>query len=77
MVTLPDEVREHLQLKAGDRVEYLIKPSGNVELRPASTESLFGILHRPGMRAVSIEEMKEGIARFHAEENERIRKGGV
>ena len=44
---------------------------------PASTsvERLFGILHRPGMRPVSIEEMNEGIGQFHAAEDARIRKG--
>jgi hypothetical protein len=40
-----------------------------------SVERLFGILHRPGMRPVSIKEMNEGIGQFHAAEDARIRKG--
>lgn len=40
-----------------------------------SLERSFGILHRPGMRPVSVREMDEAIGRFHAEEDARIRKG--
>ena len=38
-------------------------------------EDLFGILHRPGIRPASVEDMNEGIGRFHAEEDKRIRQG--
>lgn len=77
-MTLPDEVREHLELKAGDQVEYLIEAGGKVELRPlsGSIKEAFGILHRPGMRPVTVEEMNEAIGRHLAEDDERIRKGG-
>ncbi len=76
-IRLPEEVREHLHLAAGDRVEFLIDCTGKVELRPVAVpiQSLFGILHQPGMRAVSVEEMNEGVAQFHAAENERILRG--
>jgi len=37
-------------------------------------ERSFGILHRPGMRPVSVGEMDEAIGRFHAEEDVRIHK---
>lgn len=76
-ITLPKEVRDHFHLQEGDRVEFLIEPEGRVELRPVSVSimSLYGILHRPGMRPVSIEEMDEAVGRYLAEEDERIRKG--
>jgi len=47
----------------------------SAETTCASVERLFGVLHRPGMRPVSLKEMDEGIGRFHAEEEARIRKG--
>ena len=76
-ITLPREVREHLHLSEGDRVEFLIEPEGGVRLRPltGSVRNLFGILHRPGMRALSVEEMDEAIGRHLAEDNERILRG--
>ena len=45
--------------------------------RPSSSsvKSLFGILHRPGMHPVSVEEMDEAIGRHLAEDDERIQKG--
>ena len=75
-VTVPKEVRTHLNLHDGDRLEFLIDAEGKVVLVPVagSYRKAFGMLHQPGMRAVSVEEMNEGIARFHAEENERILK---
>lgn len=78
-ITLPREVREHLHLSEGDRVEFLIDPKDGVRLRPMtrSVKELFGLLHRPDMRPASIEEIDEAIGRFHVEENERILRGGL
>ena len=76
-ITLPKEVREHLHVHEGDRVEFVIDDQGKVEMRPlsGSIQSLFGLLLQPGTRAVSVQEMNEAIGRFHAEENQRILKG--
>jgi antitoxin PrlF len=78
-ITVPREIREHLHLAAGDRVEFLIDPENGIRLRPLtrSVKELAGILHQPGMRPLSIREMDEAIARFHVEENERILRGGL
>jgi len=76
-ITVPKEVRDHLHLKEGDRVEFLIEAGGKVELRPvpSSILGLCGVLHRPGMRPASIEEMDEAVGRYLAEDDQRIRKG--
>lgn len=76
-ITLPREVRESLHLAEGDRVEFRIYSEGDVRLHPltGSVKKLSGILHRPGMRPVTLAEMEEGIERFHAEENARILRG--
>jgi antitoxin PrlF len=75
-ITLPKEVRERFDLKAGDQVEFLIEP-GRVELRPVSGSimSLFGILRRPGTQPTSVEAMDEAVGSHLAAEDERIRKG--
>ena len=74
---LPEEVRNHLHLQAGDRVEFVLEPRGRVEVRPVSRSfrSVAGMLHRPGMTPVTVEEMDEGIGRHLAEDDERIKKG--
>jgi len=78
-ITLPREVREYLHLSEGDRVEFLIDPADGIRLRPmtGSVKDLFGMLHQPGMRPLSVKEIDKAIGRYHAEENERIRKGDL
>ncbi|MGB8267623.1 MAG: AbrB/MazE/SpoVT family DNA-binding domain-containing protein [Candidatus Velthaea sp.] len=60
--TIPKAIREHLGLKAGDRVKFFVHPDGSVVLlpkRPAST--LRGIIKAP-QRAVGIAVMREAAA---------------
>ncbi|GGH04524.1 AbrB/MazE/SpoVT family DNA-binding domain-containing protein [Silvibacterium dinghuense] len=64
-ITVPAKVREELGLKAGDRLEFVRNQrTGRYEIIPAtiSVRSLEGMLHRPGRKPVSIEEMNEAIA---------------
>jgi len=77
-ITLPKPVREHLGIHEGDRVDFMIRDDGSVAVRSlkGSIHRLAGLLARPGLKAPTIEEMKESIARFHAEDNERIRRQG-
>ncbi|MBI5075886.1 MAG: type II toxin-antitoxin system PrlF family antitoxin [Nitrospirae bacterium] len=65
--TIPKNIREHLKLHAGDRLDFIIEESGKVSVRPATSDvtELEGILHRPGMKAVSIEEMSRAIKSRH------------
>jgi bifunctional DNA-binding transcriptional regulator/antitoxin component of YhaV-PrlF toxin-antitoxin module len=75
-VKLPQEILDHLHLKGGDHVEFLIDAAGKVEMRPApGIQDSFGILHRPGMPVLSVEEIDEAIGRYLAEDDERIQKG--
>lgn len=62
--TVPKEIREHLRLRAGDRIEFLIEEDGRVVLVPATYDAaeLAGMLPRP-KRPVSIEEMRTVIRR--------------
>lgn len=60
--TIPKAIREHLGLKAGDRVKFFVHPDGSVVLLPKiSASALRGIVEAPG-QAVGIDEMNEAIA---------------
>lgn len=61
--TIPKKIREHLHLKPGDKIDFVIENSGRVVLEPATLDvkELEGILHRPGAKAVSTEEMKAAV----------------
>ena len=63
--TIPIKVREHLDVGAGDRLDFVIRPDGTVELRAGTTKlsALRGILHREGMRPVSVSQMNAAVRR--------------
>lgn len=70
-MTLKKPLLAHLGVQPGQRIASELKPDGGVELRAAPTgkiSDVFGILKRPGQRAVTIEEMNEIIARGWAGE---------
>jgi AbrB family looped-hinge helix DNA binding protein len=63
-ITLPEEIREHLKLVSGSRVEFVIDEEGQVKIFPLNValETLSGILHRPGIQAATLEDMDIAIA---------------
>jgi len=63
-VTIPAEVRTHLGLSTGDRIEFIFnEQTGRYEVVPAtcSVTALKGIIRMPA-KPVSIEEVIEAIA---------------
>lgn len=77
-ITVPKEVRAHLRLAAGDRLEFLIADDGSVRLQPVSgsVRRLMGMFRREGAPAQTLDQMEEAISRFVAEDQERIRTAG-
>jgi len=70
-VTLKKSVLHHLGVQAGDTVTIEAQPNGTIALRRAPTghiSDVFGMLHRPGQRVISIEEMNDIIAKGWAGE---------
>ena len=62
-LVLPKQIREQLNLRAGDRVDLQIEDDEKIVLRPLrkSLADLEGFLPKP-RRAVSLEEMEETIS---------------
>ena len=60
--TIPKEIRDHLHLKPGDRVEFVTDEDGRVVVLPATVDAaeLAGIL-KPPSRPVTLEEMTQAI----------------
>lgn len=63
--TIPKTIRNHLNLHPGDQIDFVIEDDGKVMLEPATLDvkELEGILHKPGMKAVTVKEMKAAIKR--------------
>lgn len=61
--TIPKEVREKLNLRPGDKINFTVESDGRVYIQPLNVdvEELSGILHKPGRKVVSIEEMNQVI----------------
>jgi antitoxin PrlF len=62
-ITLPKKVRDHLRVRTGDAVDFVISADGEIRVRAgnADVSALRGLLHRPGRRPVSVERMNEVI----------------
>ena len=61
--TIPKEVREFLNLNAGDKLDFVIGADGQVVLRPATVDvrDLKGLLKRTGRKPVTIVEMNAAV----------------
>jgi antitoxin PrlF len=74
-VTIPKEVRDALRIVAGDRVSFIVREDGVVELRPETVDlhDLYGMLKRRGKR-VSVEAMNEHVAESASEAYAKSRR---
>ena len=63
--TIPKQVREHLKIGPGDKLDFVIESEGRVVIRPAKLDvrELKGLLKRHDGKILSIEEMNAAIAR--------------
>ncbi|MBI1747663.1 MAG: type II toxin-antitoxin system PrlF family antitoxin [Acidobacteria bacterium] len=63
--TIPKKIRDYLHLQPGDKIDFVIEENGRVVLEPATLDvsDLEGILHRPGMKAVSAEDVKRALGK--------------
>ncbi len=62
-VTIPKTIRDSLHLNTGDKIEIIVTEKREAIMRPVSkkVDDIFGKLHKPGRKAVSLETMDEAI----------------
>jgi AbrB family looped-hinge helix DNA binding protein len=62
--TIPKQIRDHLHLHSGDRVEFQIGAQGQVSVRPLTTDvtELDGLLQSKVRQPVTVEAMNTAIA---------------
>ena len=63
--TIPKQVREHLKIGPGDKLDFVIESEGRVVIKPAKLDvrELKGLLKRHDGKVLSIEDMNAAIAR--------------
>lgn len=75
--TIPKEIRDHLKLRVGDRIDFSIEPDGKVVLKPINTDirALDGLLAgRYQGKPVSVEQMNRSVTRHLVSKYARIGK---
>ena len=76
-ITIPREIRSHLRLKTGDRVDFFVDAEGHVTIEPKRIpfEQLFGLLHKRGRKPVTVRAMDRAIAKAVRDDWKRVTKG--
>ncbi len=61
-VTIPKDIRQHLKIDQGDKIEFFVGKNGMVIISPIKSDvrKLKGIIPKPN-KPVSIEDMKKAI----------------
>ena len=66
-ITIPKSIRDSLNLQTGDRLAFSLVGDKQALLQPITTsvDDVYGVLHRPGQKSKSLEDMKRSITRRH------------
>jgi antitoxin PrlF len=77
-VTVPAEIRDRLDVKAGDRLRFHLDESGRLTITPIRRRSIFERLHElelPSLgRPVTDQDIADAVAEAMREQEERVKK---
>ena len=78
-ITLPKEVRSHLGVREGDRLDFVIAADRSVRLLPVSgsVRKLYGMVRPVSSPAPTLAAIDDSIAEEVAGDDERVRSGGA
>lgn len=71
-VTVPKNIRDQLHIATGSKLDFEVEKDGSLRVR--GSDNLFGLVHRPGIKPLSIKAMDEGIVAATKVHNQRSRK---
>lgn len=71
-VTIPKAVREQLELREGDRIDFIVNDSGEAVIRRVSrsTEEVRGMLAHRARAPLTVEQMDEAVRRHSGRTHE-------
>jgi AbrB family looped-hinge helix DNA binding protein len=60
---VPKKIRDYMQVKPGDKLDFIIHEDGEVYIRPVIVDvrELKGMLKKPGRRPISLEDMDKAV----------------
>ena len=67
-ITLPKQIRKHLSVSAGDRIDFVVEDNGRIIVRPARSRlrELRGMLRERNRKPLGVASMDAAIAREHS-----------
>jgi antitoxin PrlF len=70
-ITIPKKVREHLQLKTGDRLDFRIEKDGSIRIYPIARKvaEVFGAFAEKAKRPYSTTEVKDHLKQAFKKRN--------
>lgn len=71
--TIPKDVRQKLGLQAGDQLHFHVLADGSISVRVkrGGLLDLAGMLHRPGRKPLTVEQMHDAVASALARKHKR------
>ena len=75
-VTVPKKIRDQLHISTGSKLDFEVEKDGSMRVRVLvrGSGNLFGLVHRPEIKPLSIKAMDEGIVAATKARNQRTRK---
>ncbi|TXT26513.1 MAG: AbrB family transcriptional regulator [Gallionellaceae bacterium] len=75
-VTVPKDIRDQLHIETGSKLDFEVEGDGTLRVRVLvrGSDNLFGLMHRPGIKPLSIKAMDDGIVAAMKARNQRSRK---
>ena len=74
-LTLPKAIRGELQLHADAKLDVVVDKDGTLRVRPLRPlSSLLGLLHRPGVKLLTLADIDTAIGGYVSAEDERIKE---
>ncbi|MEQ1557489.1 MAG: AbrB/MazE/SpoVT family DNA-binding domain-containing protein [Methyloglobulus sp.] len=72
-ITVPKNIRDQLHIEPGTQLDFTVMADGTISVRPLNRTalSIVGTLQRPGLKAVTVEQMNDAV---EAEANERYQR---
>lgn len=75
-VTVPKNIRDQLHIATGSKLDFEVEEDGSLRVRVLvrGSGNLFGLVHRPEIKPLSVKAMDEGIVAATKARNQRSRK---
>lgn len=75
-ITVPKSIRDQIGIVPGSKLDFEVQEDGSLRVRMLvrGSDNLFGLVHRAGIKPLSVKAMDDGIVAATTARNQRSRK---